>query len=78
MKLDDIDQLNNWRTQFNSRKYQLKAVQNRPQNVIFGGQTITDNDIMEAVRLTIRPMIQAKLEEAKTKLMMMGIDEFPE
>lgn len=78
MKLNDIDIMNNWRTQFNIRWQQLKGCANRPGSIILGGQTISDIDIMEAVRLAVRPLVQAKLDEAKTKLMMMGIDEFPE
>ncbi len=79
MKLEDIDKLNELRTEFNRRRYQLNAVTHSPTRALsYGDHTINDTDILNAVREMIKPMLQKKMDEAKTKLMMLGVDEFPQ
>lgn len=78
MKLDDIDILNKERAEYQKRRVQLSSVIGyRPISVAFNNSRVEDGDIMHAVRNTIMPMIQQKLDESKTKLMMLGITEFP-
>jgi hypothetical protein len=79
MKLDDIDLMSRWRATYLQRVKQLKAVRdNEPDALYFKGTGISDVDILRAVQMEVLPLIQQKLDEAKTKLMMLGFDEFPE
>jgi hypothetical protein len=79
MKLDDIDILNSWRNAYNTLKIEVKVVSGcHPAMVTFSQTHIRDSEVLRAVRDVTLPILQRKLDEAKTKLMMLGITEFPE
>lgn len=79
MKLDDIDKLNAFRADWKMRRLQEEHIlKNYPHPVNFNGQSINDPDILAAVKAVVLPMVKKKLDEAKTRLMMLGVDEFPE
>jgi hypothetical protein len=79
VNLEDIDKLQTFRTEWKMRVAQHKSVVGTiPNPVNFNGQTINDPDILNAIRQCVAPLIQKKLDEAKTRLMMLGVDEFPE
>lgn len=79
MKLNAIDDMINLRAEFYKRNGQHKNVlKGPPDKIYFNGSNIEDRDILVKVRDIVLPLIETKLNEAKTKLMMVGITEFPE
>lgn len=79
MKLADIDVLVAHRAAYNARRVQLSACMSEKNPAIqMGTEYIKDVDILVKVRALIRSEIQIKHDEAKAKLMMLGITEFPE
>jgi hypothetical protein len=78
VKLEDIDKLNEYRKDWRIRKAQLDSVKYGAVHIVkFGDHTVNDEDILTAVRATVLPLLSKKLDEAKTRLMMLGVDEFP-
>jgi len=79
MKLEDIDVLTSWRRTYQELCAELKSVKaHRPGVVQFGQSYVKHNEVLTVVQLATLPIIEKKLDEAKTKLMMLGITEFPE
>jgi len=79
VKLNDIDTMNSWRQEYFKRINEVKTIKaTTPGVVTFGGIHIKDGDILREVQQSVLPLVQAKLDLAKTKLMMLGFDEFPE
>lgn len=80
MKLTDIDQLVNQRKLYIQRSAELKAV-NGPYNtaaIHVNNQYIKDIDILHKVQALLRAEIKIKYEEQKTRMMMLGVTEFPD
>jgi len=80
MKLNDIDTLVAHRQQYIRRAAELAAAsQYTPSSVLCGpSRSISDSDIMCKVAALLREEVKIKYEEAKTRLMMLGVDEFTE
>lgn len=81
MKLDDIDKLNYARTEYLARKGMLQrlcSMQEHPGISLGNHLYVKDADILLKVKSLLVGEVQKKHDEAKTKLMMLGIDEFPE
>lgn len=77
MKLNDIDILISARSTFTEKHNVLTSVRRAEMFLRFGGITITDATMQRAVRAALVPLAEAQFDEAKTKLMMLGITEFP-
>lgn len=81
MKLADIDVLVAHRKEFMARNDALcrvRTMSEHPGVTLGKSLYITDTDILTKVKALLIGELQKKYDEAKTKLMMLGVTEFPD
>ena len=79
MKLEDVDQLVRFKSEFYTAHAQLKAVKGaQPKFIACNNARIDNWKVLAAAQQAMIPIIQTLLDEAKTRLMLLGVDQFPE
>jgi len=78
MKLEDVNILNTERATFYKLKADLKAITTGKPAVQFDNRCLDSEAAMYAVRHAVLPVYQKLLDQCVTRLMMLGITEFPE
>ena len=79
MKLSDIDRLVGHRKVFQERTQYLQACLDRKSlSVKYGDVYVRDTDTLKKVQEILIKDAQKYFDEAKTKLMVLGVTEFPD
>ncbi len=79
MKLDEINILVDHKNTFYDLQSKLKTMDRPPRGLTYYNMSeLQDDEINRAVHAVARTILLRKLDEVKTKLMLLGFDEFPD
>lgn len=81
MKLDDIDLMISQRSEYHRARTEYKAACSGVETIVLKGRQINyaqHRELFCKVQMLLRDDLLVKLNDQKTRLMMMGITEFPD